>query len=608
MYLSVMDMFTHNLEASVNAITNVDDLLNFATTWGIQDSTIVRFRMYQLQNPYQTDFVDALLDGNLDQDTEDALEIGYQYVLRQTEIGDIIQNNLSRGSNVQTGSGSTNDVESAVSGPSTQSKQPTIPYTFRKKSERTFANNAAIESVYVVKIDEQHQGRKLRTIQEDLHGMFDTILDTARGELAGNDLGRVIVHHDGLHDPIVIPLKTWDRLNSDVVLETIEKVLNSHQELAVNHSFEITIGSIELPKGAGVRLPITRLHGDNNSIDLKHSIISIDNTNDSLCMSRAIGVLWAKINRCSKEEWQEITRERRGNNNLQLILEHKKVPLTHYDALLNKNRKEQKNLAAAICKLAGVPTDRPASIDDIQAFENVLDVRIMVVSSRLGNRFVTSPATEHPERPCIYLYLTRDDHYHAIASITGFFCSGYFCKKCLKHYNNVERHRCEITCIVCKSDQCPVTESPRDCSECNMTCRSEVCFQRHKAPPTFKNGKKKGQVRGLTPCKKWWKCPTCYKVLNREKRKIDQHDCGEHYCKSCQQYVLEDHLCFLRTAPHKENEPRFIFFDFECRQEDILQCAEGYLPLKTPMCNKCRGDTLCNDCSKCKRCSQSCCG
>jgi hypothetical protein len=76
-----------------------------------------------------------------------------------------------------------------------------------------------------VKIDEQLQGRKLGTIQEDLHGMFDTILDTARGELAGNDLARVILHHNGLQDPIVSPLKSFE-LRS-------KKVLNSHQELYI---------------------------------------------------------------------------------------------------------------------------------------------------------------------------------------------------------------------------------------------------------------------------------------------------------------------------------------------------------------------------------------
>ena len=66
--------------------------------------------------------------------------------------------------------------------------------------------------------------------------MFEDIFQDARGDQGGNDLGRVVIHHDGLHDPIVVPLKPLDRSNVDVVMEHIEKVLNSLQELSVNDS------------------------------------------------------------------------------------------------------------------------------------------------------------------------------------------------------------------------------------------------------------------------------------------------------------------------------------------------------------------------------------
>ena len=79
--------------------------------------------------------------------------------------------------------------------------------------------------------------------------MFEGILDEARGDLAGNNLGRMVIHHDGIQDSIVVPLQPWDRLNVDVVMGQIEKVLNGGQALAMNESFEITIGTINLTKG-----------------------------------------------------------------------------------------------------------------------------------------------------------------------------------------------------------------------------------------------------------------------------------------------------------------------------------------------------------------------
>ena len=80
-------------------------------------------------------------------------------------------------------------------------------YTMRKKSERTYAKNAAIDTTYQVQIDDRYRGQRLRDIRRGLHQMVEDILDEARRDLAGNDLGRVVIHHDGLQDPIVVPLQ-----------------------------------------------------------------------------------------------------------------------------------------------------------------------------------------------------------------------------------------------------------------------------------------------------------------------------------------------------------------------------------------------------------------
>ena len=284
----------------------------------------------------------------------------------------------------------------------------------RKKWERIYAKNAAVDTTYQVQMDDRYRGHRLRDIRRGLHRMFEDILDEARGDLASNDLGRVVIHQDGLQDPIVVPLQLWDRLNVDVVMGQIEKILNSHQKLAINESFEITIGTINLPKGSG-RRPIASLEGDKNSIQIKKSIVTIDN-DDQLCMARAIGVGWAKLNQCTKEEWDDLTRSQKFKTNLELFLEHRKVPESYYRHVRTKTRKEQKNLAVALSRLAGVPLDRPASLNDVEVFEEALDIRVMVVSTRLGNKFITSANTD--QRPCVYLYLVDDCHYHTISSVT----------------------------------------------------------------------------------------------------------------------------------------------------------------------------------------------
>ena len=71
-------------------------------------------------------------------------------------------------------------------------------------------------------------------------------------------------------------------------------------------------------------------------------------------------------------------------------------------------------------------------------------------------------------------------------------------------------------------------------------------------------------------------------------RHSTEHKCGERYCNTCKDYYSEDHQCYMQTVDvemenskrkhMKKDELKFIFFDFECMQDDVLQCEGGYLP------------------------------
>ena len=94
----------------------------------------------------------------------------------------------------------------------------------------------------------------------------------------------------------------------------------------------------KLPKGRGKRKPITSLKGEKNSIQIKKSIVTIDN-DDQLCMARAIGVGWAKLNRCTKEECDDLTRYQKSKSQLELVLEHRKTPESYFKKVRDKIRK-----------------------------------------------------------------------------------------------------------------------------------------------------------------------------------------------------------------------------------------------------------------------------
>ena len=78
-----------------------------------------------------------------------------------------------------------------------------------------------------------------------------------------------MIQHDSLHDPIVISLQLWDQLDAIKVMDTIEKVLNSNQSLAIDESMDIAVGKVDSPKGSGgPRRKITKIKGKNNSLKL----------------------------------------------------------------------------------------------------------------------------------------------------------------------------------------------------------------------------------------------------------------------------------------------------------------------------------------------------
>jgi hypothetical protein len=601
-----MDAFNAYMEQLINECNDVESLRTLANYWCLQDSPVFRLRLFQLEQR-DHDVIEEQLDvlvTNMDAPPpsyEDDLEMAFQYVQEQDEIEETLRAYLFDEATIPS---------SPQPGPSNQQGGYNAPpsntdaYDIKEKSRKTYASNAALEINYEVQFNNHWQGRKLVDLHDEVHNMMDDVLHQARGNLAGNDLGRVVIHHEALNNPIVIPLQKWDLLDANKVMDTVQNVLNSNEDLPLDQSFRVTVGTVNLPKG-GHRLRITQLHGADNSIHRKNSMVEIVN-DDQMCMARAIGVCWAKANTVTTEEWRTLVGDRGSRSTRELILLHRKVPQWFYITLRMKSRNEQRDFATALCKLAGVATDRPSSIDEIEAFENVLNVRIFVISASMRNKFIRVGNNDHDDRDSLYLYMVKEKgifHYHAITNIVGFFSAIHFCTTCLKPYNQVESHRCATTCIVCKSTECPETDHPLTCRQCHMTCRSPSCYDRHLVEKADKDTDKV-----TSACLRWWKCTTCFKVVDRKYRCMTEipHECGEWLCQCCEQWVKEGHLCYLRSKEPEMKDPKYVFFDFECRQDDVTECREGYAP--PAPCDGCLVDARCSTCDRCANCRESWCG
>ena len=443
--------------------------------------------------------------------------------------------------------------------------------------------------------------------------MFNRVIQGVSQNLRPTDLGRVVLHHPNLDSPIVVPLRPLYRLNSEVVMEVIERTLNSNEDLDVRKDFDIDVGTIRLPRGgAGNGLDIVSLTGENNSIKMKKSMVEIVNS-DTLCMSRAIAVSWGKTCIVDTENWKVLTQKDSIKDTVELVLKYLKMPLWFYKKLKDKKRMEQKRLAEKMCDKAGVSKTRELTINDLPKFEGILGVSIAVISADMGNKFMRVCSTENCDqlkRPYIYLYhIAKPDgsgHFHAITKISGFFSMAYFCETCMKPYHHPNRHRCLTVCNICKRNECFVIKTIV-CQDCNMACRSKSCYESHKEKITPKD--KKGEAK--SQCDKWWKCKDCTKVMKRLHRTPEQHKCGEVYCNTCERFAEEQqHLCYHRASkPSDTSKFKYIMFDFECSQDDIIECVNGYKNLENKRCKQCVTDeNQCLSCRLCLNCFQTTCG
>ncbi|KAK3105044.1 hypothetical protein FSP39_015966 [Pinctada imbricata] len=158
---------------------------------------------------------------------------------------------------------------------------------------------------------------------------------------------------------------------------------------------------------------------------------------------------------------------------------------------------------------------------------------------------------------------------------------------------------------MCLNDNCPESDVQVGCIDCGRVCRSLACFERHKVDiGIFRKNK------APSACEQWHQCKKCRVKLATAKRHPKLHVCGEWQCSNCSEYHVGKHLCYQKAynTDTEKQEKKFMFYDFETRQDDIYQCDQGY----TPSCIRCRECTKkerqCASCRLCLYCKDPSCG
>ena len=441
---------------------------------------------------------------------------------------------------------------------------------------------AAREITYRAKMKKSAEEVPLNYLLPQLHALFSTVIQETKRDYGEAGLMRIYIEHPNLESAIIVPPTYLGEMTPELILKKIDDVLYSAGEIPADDDLVINAAVVEFVEGSGMN----HIFDIDEDLTKKRSVIKIKNF-DKTCLSRAIVVGYIhQLHQMNKDSKQ----------------------LAHlYKKVRDHRCQEQRIQAKKLRDSIGISDDRPGNIDDIYKYEDYLKTSITVISGELGNQPIYSGSLKYKNRIFIY-HVNRDGqkHFHVIAKPNALVCKGYYCKACKKAFNNRTGHKCREWCNVCGRDKCVLKKDSRVCSDCNKLVRSQDCYNAHKLS---KKGTGKNKNKTLPSlCEENWECPDCGISLKSSCK--ENHECGQVKCYVCGTTYMdhEEHLCYLRSNSSDEEPQKFIFYDFECTQED-----EKHVPnfvVTQSICPTCEEDPVteestCNKCgSRCTLCSK----
>tara|TARA_R110002051_G_scaffold169520_2_gene240134 strand:- start:762 stop:4772 length:4011 start_codon:yes stop_codon:yes gene_type:complete len=394
--------------------------------------------------------------------------------------------------------------------------------------------------------------------EDDIQTILDDVITKVKsGEgLKPTDKMRIILNDPYLNNPLSTKLVNVSDMSIELLYSELLKSVMSYDGFDFNSETEIIIESLVIPVGGAVNSKKHILKEE--ILKNKTAITCIDNSDDDLCMARALVLgIWRhehyhKIIRPNKDkgidkgneyyyEWENI---RRSNRNLQ----KEKAEELHADA----------DVPIGVC---GIP-----ECQQFEAFLSDRDYQLTIFDlDDSCNRLYPDVDSEDYVPPfdlnnCIYL-LKDGDHYHHLNHkfIAGLFDKHYFCHRCKTNYPHATQHKCKFKCPMCCSSTCDAIGIKFDdrlniqCEKCLRFFPTSQCLDNHKIE----------NKKGVSNCDKLWKCPVCRNRYCYKRFPQEGHIHNEYWCNNCFSKVPPDHKCYMMPKKIKDFSELYIFFDFE---------------------------------------------
>ncbi|MBW0532615.1 hypothetical protein O181_072330 [Austropuccinia psidii MF-1] len=419
----------------------------------------------------------------------------------------------------------------------------------------------------------------LDTVSSDdvLVSLFDSVLDRQREAIEAKPDDRVIFeiqNGESAANPLWFSLRRVDQLNGRVIVDKLNRVLNSNDGFLSDGQLKVSYIHVPTPEAGGGNDP---LRPPNESIEqwfqrkvLSKTIFSPDNVLDQMCLTRSVAVAMAQEGM------------------------HRQA----FYKMKSPGSIPQRKEALKLCEMAGLDSMQPCGLDEVQKLQSVLpEYRLCVYTDQRGKECVFKGKYGAGKKN-IHLLL-HNNHFSAILYPCKAFDFNYLCDKCVVYFNNKGQHKCEGSCWRCLGPDAHDTLPLITCNMCLHKFAGQECFDNHKQM-NLPNG-------GLTKCHTYKFCPLCdrsYKVSKKP------HMCGFVRCKFCKEQVAENHLCYMQPWEEKEKKPRVdyitIYYDIETTQNTPLEgkpnnyVHKPNLLVTQAVCDKCihipQNDYFCVTC------------
>jgi hypothetical protein len=430
-------------------------------------------------------------------------------------------------------------------------KDPTDYYRLTKIRTSKSRKFRLTSTVYQVTFADITQTFKPEELNKLIHRILNSVIEetTAEAHLRPTDRVRLSLNHPNLKTEVWIPFISPSDLNANVILQEVERVQQSNTKFNLfDGKTTLTWIHAAIPYGEGYA--DDHLTADKTQfVKKKKSIVTIRNQEDNNCLARAIVVAKVHAERPTplSKTWKEF-----------------------WGKFRQSTSKEQRQQAIALLKEASIPENTACGPQEWDRFQQVLTptyrLKIYGLSQSKKKPDVLYTGNGDIVGLTLHIYHRDEGHYDVITSMPGFTSSSYYCEICEKAYQNREDHvRCRNACPHCLSPIPCQPISPITCQQCERYFVSSTCYLNH---VKIHDGQR------YSTCQLKMCCTTCGYDISR--RSMTTHRCrGSLRCKICKiNYDPNDgHKCFVQSPSEtnrvsNEYGVKYIFFDFECRQDN----------------------------------------